>query len=133
MFVDGGQKELKAVPTNLEMKFTYRHKDLHYSKQKLIEVIPCQKVVWHVLESDLSFTVAKSEWTGTKIIFDIAKKWNETEIRLTHLGLVPDCECFDACSGGWGSYVNGSLRSLITTGKGHPDLKEKEDAEKASP
>ena len=36
------------------------------------------------------------------------------------------------CSNAWGSYLNGSLRSLITTGKGRPNQKEKEGAKKAS-
>ncbi len=43
------------------------------------------------------------------------------ELRFIHVGLVPDVECFGACSMGWLHYVNGSLRSLITTGVGLPD------------
>jgi hypothetical protein len=36
--------------------------------------------------------------------------------------LVPAYECFESCSNAWGFYVNGSLRSLISTGKGQrPD------------
>ena len=31
------------------------------------------------------------------------------EIRFTHLGLVPDYECFDNCSDAWGFYINDSL------------------------
>jgi NADH:ubiquinone oxidoreductase subunit E len=34
---------------------------------------------------------------------------------------VPDVECFGACSTAWLHYINGSLHSLITTGKGLPD------------
>jgi MFS family permease len=39
---------------------------------------------------------------------------------------------YGACSNAWGSYINGSLRSLITTGKGQPNQEEKGDGEKAS-
>jgi len=28
------------------------------------------------------------------------------------------------CSNAWGSYINGSLKKLITTGKGNPNPKE---------
>jgi len=34
---------------------------------------------------------------------------------------------YGACSNAWGSYINGSLRSLITTGKGQPNEKEEGD------
>ena len=61
------------------------------------------------------------------IIFEISRKDTKTEVRFTHLGLVPEYECFDMCSNAWGSYINGSLHNLITTGKGKPTQKEKGD------
>ena len=39
--------------------------------------------------------------------------------------LVARTECFDICSDAWGSYIKESLRSLIATGKGKPNPKEK--------
>jgi len=99
---------------------------------KLIEVIPHKKVVWLVVDNYFNFTEDESEWKGTKIIFEISKKGEKSEIRFTHLGLVPEYECFNVCSNAWGSYMNGSLRSLITTGKGQPNQKEKGGGKKAS-
>ena len=99
-------------------EFIYRYGDVHYSKQKITELIPGKKVVWLVLDATLSFTKDKTEWNGTEIIFDISKKDDKTEVRFTHKGLVPQVECFDKCSNAWGLYINGSLKSLITTGKG---------------
>jgi Activator of Hsp90 ATPase homolog 1-like protein len=99
-------------------EFTYRYEDIHYSKQKLIEVVPHQKVVWEVLDADLSFADDKSEWKGTKIIFDVARRGDKTEMRFTHLGLVPDFGCFDSCSKGWGYYINDSLRKYIAQSEG---------------
>jgi len=92
---------------------------------KLIEVIPDKKAVWLVVDNYFDFTQDKSEWKGTKIVFEVSEKDDKTEIRFTHQGLVPEYECFHVCSNAWGSYINGSLRSLITTGKGHPNQKEK--------
>jgi hypothetical protein len=91
------------------------------------EVIPTNKVVWLVLDNHFNFTEDKSEWKGTKVIFEISKKDGKTEVRFTHLGLVPEYECFNVCSNAWGSYINGSLRSLITAGTltdsdGPPDM-----------
>jgi hypothetical protein len=104
-------------------EFTYRHKDLHYSVQKITEVIPEQKVVWLVTDSRLSFIEKQEEWVGTKIIFDITREADKTKLVFTHQGLVPQCACFEACCGGWNYYVNESLVKLITTGKGEPDDK----------
>jgi NAD(P)-dependent dehydrogenase (short-subunit alcohol dehydrogenase family) len=117
--------EIEGSTDKLGDEFTYRYKDLHYSKQKLTELIPGKKVVWRVLDSSLNFIEDRTEWKGTEITFEISKKGNKTEIRFTHVGLVPEHECYDACSDAWGSYINGSLRSLITKGKGQPNKMEK--------
>jgi Activator of Hsp90 ATPase homolog 1-like protein len=102
-------------------EFTYRYEDVHYSKQKITEFIPGKKVVWLVLDGYLKFVEDKTEWTGTTITFDIAKNGDKTEVRFTHVGLVPSYECYGSCSNAWTFYVNDSLRSLITTGKGEPN------------
>jgi len=72
----------------------------------------------------LGFVKDKTEWKGTTITFDVSKKGDQTEVRFTQMGLVPEYECFNACSSAWRSYINGSLRSLITMGKGQPNKKE---------
>lgn len=117
-------EEVEGSTNKLGDEFTYRYKDVHHCKMKLIEVVPGQKVVWLVLENYFDFTEDKSEWRGTKVVFEISRKDNKTEIHFAHLGLVPEYECFDVCSNAWGSYINGSLRSLIATGKGRPNEKE---------
>ena len=124
--------EIEGSTDKLGDVFTYRYEDVHYSKQKITEFIPGKKVVWHVLDSNFNFTKDKTEWKGTNITFDISKKGNKTEVRFTHVGLVPEYECFNVCSNAWGSYIKGSLRNLITTGKGQPNQKEERVGEKAS-
>jgi hypothetical protein len=94
---------------------------VHRSKQKTTEFIPGKKVVWHVSESNLSFVKDKSEWNGTGVIFDISEERGKTEVRFTHVGLVPQYECYGSCSNAWGMLINRNLRKLITTGKGQPD------------
>lgn len=102
-------------------EWSYRYKDIHYSLHRTVELVPGQKVVWHVVEGTLNFVKDKTEWTGTDLIFDIAERDGKTEVRFTHRGLVPTVECYDTCSDVWGGLITGSLRQLIETGKGNPD------------
>jgi uncharacterized protein YndB with AHSA1/START domain len=95
--------------------FTYRYEDMHRSTQKITELVPGEKIVWHVVDAQLNFVRDKTEWTGTDIVFDIAKKGDKTEVCFTHVGLVPTVECFEDCSNAWGFYVGASLRNFITT------------------
>ena len=111
--IDGDTDRLGA-------EFTYRVGDVHRSRQKITEFIPGKKVVWHVLDAHLGFVKDKSEWKGTDIVFEIAKKSDKTEVRFTHRGLVSAYECYKDCSNAWGMLVNGNLRRLITTGKNQP-------------
>jgi hypothetical protein len=117
--------EIEGSTDKLGEEFTYRYKDVHYSKQRITELIPGKRVVWLILDSYLNFTKDAAEWNGTEVLFEISKKDEQTEVRFTHRGLVPAFECFNGCSNAWGFYVNGSLRSLIATGKGEPNQKEK--------
>jgi activator of Hsp90 ATPase-like protein len=116
--------EIEGPTSKLGDEFTYRYKDVHYSKQRIVEVVPGKRIVWLILEAWLSFIEDKNEWNGTKVVFEVSKKGDETEVRFTHEGLVPQHECFDKCSNAWGFYINESLRNLIATGKGRPNKKE---------
>lgn len=108
----------------LDDEFTYRYQDIHTCRIKLTEVVPDKKVVWYVLDNDFNFTKDKTEWKNTKVIFDISKKGNKTQLDFTHEGLVPEYECYGACVKGWTHYVQNSLSDLVTTGKGQPNGKE---------
>ena len=117
-------EEIEGSTNKLNDEFKYHYQDVHACKMKLIEVIPQEKVVWLVLENYFKFTQDKSEWVGTKIIFEIIKKDNKTQLTFTHQGLVPEYECFEVCSNAWSQYVQHSLFSLITTAKGQPNSKD---------
>ncbi|SDJ73223.1 hypothetical protein SAMN04487898_104122 [Pedobacter sp. ok626] len=114
-------EEIEGPTEKLNDEFDYHYQDVHRCKMRLIEVIPEKKVVWLVLDNFFKFTEDKSEWIGTKVIFEIDKKDNKTQIRFTHQGLVPDYECYDICVNAWTTYVQQSLFNLITKGKGEPN------------
>ena len=117
-------EEIDGSTDKLDDEFVYHYEDVHYCRLKLIEVIPDEKIVWLVLDNYFNFTKDKTEWRDTKISFEIAKRGSKTQIRFTHLGLIPTYECFDVCSNAWSRYVQQSLLNLITTGKGQPNPKE---------
>ncbi len=120
--------EIEGRTDALGAEFTYSYKKLHRTTQTITELVPGKKIVWHVTSSQLNFVRDTSEWDGTDIVFEIGRKGErtgekggKTEVRFTHVGLVPTIECYDGCSGAWGFYVNESLRDLIVKGTGQPN------------
>ncbi|MHB1959373.1 MAG: SRPBCC family protein [Acidobacteriaceae bacterium] len=114
--------EVDGKPDRLGAEFTYRYKNMHKSTQKVTEFFPGKKVVWHITDAELTFVKDKKEWIGTDIVFEIARDGGKTEVRFTHVGLVPVFECYGGCSGAWGALVGTNLRNLITTGEEQPDV-----------
>jgi hypothetical protein len=119
-------EEIEGITDKLNEEFFYHYKDIHLSKMKLVELVPEQKVVWLVLDNSFNFIEDKSEWVGTKLVFEISKEGDKTKVKFTHEGLVPQDECFEVCNEAWINYIQNSLRKLITTGKGEPNPKEGE-------
>lgn len=104
----------------LGAEFVFQHKDMHRTTQRITEFVPGHRVVWHVTDSHIAFVTDTEEWKDTEIVFEIGRRDGKTELRFTHVGLVPAIECYRDCSGAWASLINRSLRALITTGTGFP-------------
>lgn len=117
-------EEIDGNTDKLNEEFIYHFKDVHLCRIKLVELVPGKKVMWHVLDNYFSFIENKSEWKDTKIVFEISEKDGKTQLHFTHLGLVPQEECYNICVEGWNNYINLSLRNLIVAGKGQPNPKE---------
>jgi hypothetical protein len=113
--------EIDGDTARLGEEFTYRYQDLHLSRQRITESVPGSRVAWEVVDGYVSFVQDKTEWIGTTMTFDISTTDGKTEVRFSHVGLVPDFECFGSCSSAWAFYINSSLHDLITTGKGEPN------------
>ncbi|MEN9522261.1 MAG: hypothetical protein RL065_638 [Bacteroidota bacterium] len=112
------QGEINGKSHQLNDEFVYNMMDFHITTQKVVEIIQNKKVVWLITESNLNSFTNHTEWTGTKVIFEISEAGNKTELRFTHVGLTPKFQCYGDCSGAWSELVGKSLHSLITTGKG---------------
>lgn len=123
---DWWSKNIEGKTDELNAKFFYHHKDVHLTKLEIVELIPNEKVTWFVKDNYFNFIDDKTEWKGTKIIFEISKKDNKTQVDFTHHGLIPENECYEVCENAWSKFIKNSLYDLITTGKGQPTPKETE-------
>ena len=116
-------KDFKGKSTDVNDEFIIDHPNMHYSKQKLVEVVPDKRIVWEVTDSNLNWLKKdKQEWTNTKMIFDIHKNGSKTILDFTHEGLIPEQECYAMCEKGWNIVIKDWLQHLITTGTESKDI-----------
>lgn len=106
-------EEITGSAEKVRDEFKYNYQNLHKCNMNLVELVPDKRAAWLVIDNFFSFTEDKTEWRNTKVIFNIAKKGGQTKIHFTHEGLVPEYECYNVCSDAWGTYIHGSLKSLI--------------------
>ncbi len=108
--------------------FTIAFNETTFVDFKVIEAVAGKKMAWLVTDCNLPWLADKKEWNGTKMIFEIIPGHNETQINFTHIGLVPEVECYDGCVKGWDQYIKDSLFKLLTEGKGQPQKRKLETA-----
>ena len=110
--IDGKTEKLNDV-------FTYYSRDT-WVTFKITEVAANEKIVWHVTDCYLPSFKDKTEWKNTEVVFEISENGDSIQITFTHIGLVPEVECYNASVKGWTQYVTGSLLNFLTNGKGQP-------------
>jgi len=116
-------ENLEGSTEYLNDVFTIRFGDDDFVTFRLIDVVPDSRMEWLVTDCYLPWFNDKTEWTNTKMSFEISAEDDKTKIIFTHIGLVPEVECYDNCVKGWDQYIKGSLYKLITEGKGDPQKK----------
>ncbi|KUJ56145.1 SRPBCC family protein [Chryseobacterium aquaticum] len=101
--------------------YTVRFGDSIYKTFEVTQLQPDKKVVWVVRDSviDIPELKNKTEWIGTIINWEIEDTNNSTLLKLTHIGLTRDVECYDICEAGWTQFIN-SLKAFAETGEGVP-------------
>jgi hypothetical protein len=110
-------KDFEGSSANLNDEFVICHPGRHFSRQKLVVVVP-DKVVWLVVDSELDWLQKdRHEWTNTKMVFEITTKGDQTVLHFTHEGLVPGTECYEMCERGWNMVIKDRLLNFITAGK----------------
>jgi hypothetical protein len=111
-------RDYEGSSAKLNDEFVISHSDQHYSRQKLIEVIPFKKIVWYVTESKLNWLKNdQNEWTDTRMVFEITTEGKKTLLHFTHEGLIPEKECYERCAQGWTMVIKEQLYNFIASGK----------------
>ena len=83
-------EDFEGEDIKLNSEFTFTTGDSHYSKNKVIEFLPNKKVVWLTIES-----IRKTDnfdWQGTKMIFELTPKGDNTIVKFTYDGVVLENE-----------------------------------------
>jgi len=97
-------------------ELTFRFDDEHVT-MSVEHVEAPSLVVWRCTEATKT-----PEWVGTSVWFDLRPRdatESSTVIRFRHVGLVPSCECYEMCRGGWDHYLR-SLVDFVERADGHP-------------
>jgi len=117
-------KDFSGKSSNLHDEFVIDHPNQHYSRQRVIEFVPYQSMVWLVTESRLNWLKNNDqEWTNTEMEFQISSAENKVRIQFTHKGLSPEKECYSMCEQGWNMVIREWLYHYLTTGKPSEEMK----------
>jgi hypothetical protein len=109
--------DFEGRSTKLGDEFVIRHGDVHYSRHKLIEVVPDKKLVWLITDSKLRWLEKDPhEWTDTRLAFELTPRGDTTVIRFTHEGLVAGKECYEKVAQSWNKVIKEWLYDFITHG-----------------
>lgn len=88
---------------------------------RVAEIDEGRKIVWEVEDCYLDWLQNKQEWKATFLVWELITEGKETRIDFTHLGLVPEIECYQDCVKGWNFYAKESLLKLLNEGVGLPE------------
>lgn len=104
-------------------KFTFPPQ-LSYWTFKAVELVPNKRVVlecvdaYHIILEKPE--ASQTEWLGSKMAFEIISTPAGCDVRLEHIGLVPELHCYEVCEAGWNFFYLESLQALLDTGEGKP-------------
>lgn len=99
-------------------KFTVRMTGDSFFDLTVQQLVPGKRLVWLVTDCHMPWYSDKTEWTNTRLIFDLKEDAGITNLTFTHEGLTPKVECYKDCESGWSHWIKTSLFSYLTTGEG---------------
>ncbi len=89
-------------------------------KAQVSEMLPDTHIIWEFIDAYQGWVKNPTEWVGTQLIWEVTPQRDGAEVKMTHVGLVPELECFDQCTKSWHYLMQESLLKFLNDGKGHP-------------
>ncbi len=100
------------VGGRLRVRFHADGREIGAFDLKLLELLPAQRVLWHVIEGP-------PEWIGTEIRFQLEQQGEHAIVLFKHEGWKEAGDFMHHCSTKWALFLM-SLKSLLETGTGAP-------------
>lgn len=94
----------------------------NYKDMRIERLEPGREVRWHCTRAHIAAEqlTRRDEWVGTQVVFRLQRDdKGGTRLDFEHIGLVPEMQCYELCSGGW-QYFMHSLQQYADTGNGTP-------------
>jgi len=79
-------EEFEGENIKLNSEFVFKTGDSHYSKNRVVEFKPDEKLTW--LTTEAIRKTDNFDWTGSKMIFELSPKGSNTIITFTYDGIV---------------------------------------------
>ena len=111
------KKDFSGSAEKLNDKFTVPFGETSFVDFVVSQMITNKKVIWSVADCYLPWFNNKKEWNNTEAVFELSEENGKTKIDFTHIGLVPEVECYDVCEKGWDGHITESLVKFINEGK----------------
>lgn len=86
---------------------------------QIVEFEENDSMAWKVIDGQPEFN---NEWVGTLLLWQLKEDEGKVIVSFTHLGLVPEFDCYDICAPTWDMFITKSLKQFVETGKGTPHL-----------
>ncbi|HEV8504795.1 MAG TPA: SRPBCC family protein [Chitinophagaceae bacterium] len=108
---------IEGKPSKPGDEFVIRMTGESFFNMTVTELILGQRMVWDITDCYMPWYRDKTEWKGTRLVFQSLSHGHETRLDFTHEGLTPQSECWADCNPGWTHWIKTSLFSYLTTGR----------------
>ena len=98
----------ERTPTGVTVRFNRSHASFVFDAQNLL--------IWRCTDANMIIEGVhdSTEWTGTRLIWEITPSDAGCTVTLEHDGLNEALECLDVCSRGWQHFFEASLLAHLT-------------------